>query len=1089
MPTPRTPVLGRALLALAVAVAGLTGLSLPAQAAAGLPSAPRGLSALEGVDGIRLSWQAPEDADGLTAYQLQRVATPPTEEPGSSFAPFANLTLLPAATTTYFDIPTGGYYWSYRVLAVGPGGSTPSEALSTRLGKVPPAGSTNNQVSVDGAVGTRAAGGVFIDQAFGGSVTAARIDDRTFRIQAVPAEGAADQRAFSFVIGSTAWGHRLDRLSYPTIPAPSSDPNVPTFRIEGTPECGDRPGQLQVSLAEFLADGTPLSFSAEYTYCDRIKGSLQYNSTNRIADAMTADRSALSFSDPTPQTVTFANPGTAQRVHQSPAIVDTAGYPSTAYQVTADTCAGSPLAAGATCTVTVSPTTPTAAEARLVWPDGTALGRREVDLSTGPAPPAPTVVRVEPTLRGVDVSWNRFDSDSEVTGYTIYRGFSANTLSPLATAPGGGPGGRYVDRTVNVGTVYFYAVSATNAVGEGTRSAPGSAVATTTGTLTSTQRWSGSTDSDIALLSDAGIPERLTTGDDNTDPTIGPDGKTYVYSSDREAADGDRSIWAAVIGGAPRRLTDQAGVSDSEPMLSPDGTRIAFTRRTGGTSSVWLVPLAGGPATQIPGTLGDTHPTWAPSGRVLAAAHRDTGRSSIIETNLNGSVRRTLTPVDPNVDFLAPSWGPDARYLSLILRDSTRSMIAVADTSTSGYYPNLASPYGIRVTSQRWGPTGVVFEGRSARYSSSYSLRGPSLWKRQGDQGAVPVTGADGGSYASPAPVGLSPARTQYPPAGPPQVPGGSPIGDGFIELRFSLYNNASVPDCYTCPSWVIIRRSEAGGKAPSTVDDGIPVYEGRVAPVRVTGLTNLRQYAFSLFAVSTVGDVSAPESYLASPAPTPAINPAASVLTALSGDGPNFKVGWGKALPAEGYDYEVQVGTRYDAKTKKFTAEPTFKKFYQGPATSKVITAKPGTTYYLRTRVATWTSQVTAWSPVVALAVPYDDSALKAAGTWKALTRQKGRYLTSVRESSTAGSTLTLTASGSAFGLIADRCPTCGKVKVFVDGKLRATIDTYAKKATSRTQVWFLDLGTPAKHKIVLQVVGKGAKRLVRIDGLMVRQ
>lgn len=1085
MTVSRMSLLLRWVIAVALVSAAVAVLPGHARAADGIPSAPRGFTALEGSDGIRLSWEAPEDAAALTAYQLQRVATPVGHDPGSSNAPFVDIALLPASATSYFDLPVGGYYWSYRVLAVGAVGSAPSEIIQTRLGYPPLSGPTYNQVLVDGPTGTRAAGGVFIDAASGGSVTANRIDDRTFQVQAAPAPDSPDPRGFSFVIGSTPWGHRPDARTYRTTSLGSTDPAAALFRIEGADECGDRPGTLEVRRAEFLSDGTPLTFSASFTYCDAVKGEIRYNSTHVVSKAAVADRPALTFSTLSPQTVTFRNVGTQVLDHGSPLVLDVNGNPSTAYEVTADTCDPSPLAAGASCSVTAEPSTLDAPEARLVWSDGTAVGRREVDLSTGPSAPAPTVVRAERTLRGVDISWNRFDSAGDIANYRIYRGLTAGGLSLLTTVQGGSPG-RFVDRTVALDKSYFYAVSAVNTVGEGPQSTPVGSGASVAGTLTSTTRWSGP-DSDIALLNEAGVLERLTTADDNTDPTISHDGATWAYSSDRAATGSDRSIWVAGFGTAPRRLTAQAGARDVQPEISPDGRTIAFTRRTEGTSSLWLVPVLGGPATQIPGTVGDDSPTWAPSGRLIAAAHRQLGRSAIVQTNLNGSVRRTLTPADPNVDFLAPSWGPDNRYLSLILRDTTRSMVAIADSSTAGSYPNLASPYGIRVESQQWGPTGIVFEGRSATYSSNIALRGASVWRQQSPQGATAVEGSDAGSLASPASTGTGPAPTPRPPAGPPLVQPGA-VGDGFVELRFSLFNNASVPDCYACPSWVIIRRGEAGAPAPKSVTDGIAVYEGKPRAVTVGGLANLKQYAFSLFAVSTVGDVSTPQTYLASPVPPPVIKPSASALPTLSGDGPNFTVAYGKPLPKEGFDYQVEVGTRtFDARTKSFTA-PVFKRVYWGPLTSQVVKAQPGTAYYVRVRIVTWSSNPTAWSPVVAFAVPRDDRAFSAKGSWTALTKQKGRFLATLRQSSKAGSTLTVSAPGSLFVLLAERCPTCGKVQVYVDGVLKATVNTYAAKVGPRAQVWSLSLSTPGPHKVMVKVVGKGTKRLVRIDGLIVR-
>jgi hypothetical protein len=63
----------------------------------------------------------------------------------------------------------------------------------------------------------------------------------------------------------------------------------------------------------------------------------------------------------------------------------------------------------------------------------------------------------------------------------------------------------------------------------------------------------------------------------------------------------------------------------ADPQLSPDGTRVAFTRviadekRTGYETSIWTVSTAGGePPVRMTNGKHDASPRWSPDGRHIA---------------------------------------------------------------------------------------------------------------------------------------------------------------------------------------------------------------------------------------------------------------------------------------------------------------------------------------------------------------------------------------------------------------------------------------------------------------------------------------
>jgi dipeptidyl aminopeptidase/acylaminoacyl peptidase len=102
-------------------------------------------------------------------------------------------------------------------------------------------------------------------------------------------------------------------------------------------------------------------------------------------------------------------------------------------------------------------------------------------------------------------------------------------------------------------------------------------------------------------------------------PVPSPDGTLLavtVTTYDLEKNQGRARIWLVPArGGEPRPLT-APDVSSSEPAFSPDGRRLAFTRKVdGGKAQLHVMPLDGGEAqklTDLP--LGAFDPMWLPDG-------------------------------------------------------------------------------------------------------------------------------------------------------------------------------------------------------------------------------------------------------------------------------------------------------------------------------------------------------------------------------------------------------------------------------------------------------------------------------------------
>ena len=98
-------------------------------------------------------------------------------------------------------------------------------------------------------------------------------------------------------------------------------------------------------------------------------------------------------------------------------------------------------------------------------------------------------------------------------------------------------------------------------------------------------------------------------------PTVSRDQIAFEYGAD---------LWVvARSGGVARRLTSTPGV-ETEPLFSPDGSRIAFSATVGGNTDVYVVPSAGGDPVRLtfhPGV--DRVRGWSPDGsRVIFGSGR-----------------------------------------------------------------------------------------------------------------------------------------------------------------------------------------------------------------------------------------------------------------------------------------------------------------------------------------------------------------------------------------------------------------------------------------------------------------------------------
>jgi TolB protein len=180
------------------------------------------------------------------------------------------------------------------------------------------------------------------------------------------------------------------------------------------------------------------------------------------------------------------------------------------------------------------------------------------------------------------------------------------------------------------------------------------------------------TDSDIFVLNlddflKTGARPKNITNDPaavDDDPDWSPRGGKIVFTSHAVSDNSDDHVTAEIYAtdvynaGKPTRLTSNAE-EERAPSWSPDGRRIVFSCRRGGSDFEICVMNADGTAQMqlTNNTIGDLTPSWSPDGREIVFHRRVGGRGQfqLFVINADGSGEKQLT-FRPGLNAF-PNWG------------------------------------------------------------------------------------------------------------------------------------------------------------------------------------------------------------------------------------------------------------------------------------------------------------------------------------------------------------------------------------------------------------------------------------------------
>ena len=147
----------------------------------------------------------------------------------------------------------------------------------------------------------------------------------------------------------------------------------------------------------------------------------------------------------------------------------------------------------------------------------------------------------------------------------------------------------------------------------------------------------------------------------------GSNGKIYLarYTGDKNTDIYEYSVGSGPSLETPRELTKHSAI-ETEPVLSPDGKKLAYVSDRTGQPQVYLMDLSSKKVTRISRKGGyNTSPAWSPDSSMVAFTSQKRGsKSTIYRVRIDDNLG-TQTRVSPeNISSESPSWSPDGSMVA-----------------------------------------------------------------------------------------------------------------------------------------------------------------------------------------------------------------------------------------------------------------------------------------------------------------------------------------------------------------------------------------------------------------------------------------
>lgn len=209
-------------------------------------------------------------------------------------------------------------------------------------------------------------------------------------------------------------------------------------------------------------------------------------------------------------------------------------------------------------------------------------------------------------------------------------------------------------------------------------------------------------------------PQRLTDGtSEDTQPVWSPDGSRMAIISTRS---GNRDVWAIGADGMHATNITNSGADEWTPAWSPDGSAIAFSSNREGNWELYIAKIDGSETRRITWSAApDYMPTWSRDGSRLAFVSERDGNPEIYIVSSDGTDLQRLT--ENQVTDLAPQWSPDGSTIAFeSYRDGNMEIYIMAPDGSA--VRNLSNEPGSDEHGPAWSPDGRWLAYYSNRDSS-----------------------------------------------------------------------------------------------------------------------------------------------------------------------------------------------------------------------------------------------------------------------------------------------------------------------------------------------------------------------------------
>ncbi len=203
---------------------------------------------------------------------------------------------------------------------------------------------------------------------------------------------------------------------------------------------------------------------------------------------------------------------------------------------------------------------------------------------------------------------------------------------------------------------------------------------------------------------------------EDTQPDISPDGTRVVFISNRA---GRPHVWRMQADGShPVNLTPGQPDCDT-PAWSPDGQRIAYQRALPDGSTAIFVMDANGSHVRRASTGTGARASWSPDSKRVAFQSRRDGSTGIFVTSADGGPEIRLTGA--GVNAFDPAWSPDGSRILHARGVGGRLQLFVMDAGGRNARQLLDWP-GRDASVPAWAPDGrrIVFNGSAGETAHLY---------------------------------------------------------------------------------------------------------------------------------------------------------------------------------------------------------------------------------------------------------------------------------------------------------------------------------------------------------------------------------